>query len=253
MQRRSLLNCLAGQKARQCLVQLEFISVKWEDSGIPLLEDQSWETIGRRSRLDIACEILRVISEGTEKPTRIIQKANLSWKGLLLYLEALTRNQLVTRKVEGSRAVYMLTAKGVAVLGLYTRLREEVAALELGTLSYAQVSEALKGPPTTPLEASFAADLTSKLSAAGYELTDNKVEGRSGVTHVFSMLARAKDGSMHGYDLMGALDEKSVITSFIKQLDTDVAMHIIATGEISPKAKKLASDYAMTVTSTPEV
>ena len=77
-----------------------------------MLYEESWETIGRRSKLDIACEILRAISEGTDKPTRIIQKANLSWKGLLLYLEVLTRNQLVSRKVEGRRAVYTLTARG---------------------------------------------------------------------------------------------------------------------------------------------
>jgi predicted transcriptional regulator len=217
-----------------------------------LLDDQGWETIGRRSRLDIACEILRVISEGTEKPTRIIQKANLSWKGLLLYLEALTRNQLVTRKVEGSRAVYMVTPKGISILGLYTRLREEVAALELGTLSYAQVSEALKEGPKVPLEASVASELSGKLAAAGYELVDNKVTGRSGVTHTFSMVARDKEGGLQGYDLMGTVDERSVITSFIKQLDTDVAMHIIATGDISPKAKKLALDYSMSLTSTPE-
>ena len=217
-----------------------------------MLYEESWETIGRRSKLDIACEILMVISEGTDKPTRIIQKANLSWKGLLLYLEVLTRNQLVSRKVEGSRAVYTLTAKGISVLDMYRRLREEVAALELGTLSYAQVSEALKGRPKVPVEASVASILSSKLVAAGFELIDNKVTGRSGVTHTFGILARGRDGGLHGYDLMGELDEKSVIVSFIKQLDTDVAVHVIATGEISPKARKLAKDYSMSLASSPE-
>jgi predicted transcriptional regulator len=217
-----------------------------------LLHEEGWETIGRRSRLDIACEILKAISEGTDKPTRIIQKANLSWKGLLLYLEALTRNQLVSRKVEGSRAVYMLTEKGVSVLGLYTKLREEVAALELGALSYAQVAEALKGRPEVPLEDSVTSILTSKLVSAGFVLIDNKVTGRSGVVHAFGMLARGKDGDLQGYDIVGALDEKSVIVSFIKQLDTEVAVHIIATGEISPKARKLAKDYSMSLASSPE-
>lgn len=218
-----------------------------------MFHEESWETIGRRSRLDIVCEILRVISEGTDKPTRIIQKANLSWKGLLLYLEALTRNQLVSRRMEGSRAIYMLTTKGVSVLELYTKLREEVAALELGTLSYAQVSEALKGRPEVPLEASVASVLSDKLVLAGLELISNKVTGRSGVTHPFGILARGKDGDLHGYDLFGALDEKSVIISFIKQLDTDVAVHIIATGEISPRARKLAKDYSMNLASSPEL
>lgn len=216
-----------------------------------MFEEESWEKIGRRSRLDIICEILRVISDGTEKPTRIIQKANLSWKGLLLYLEALTRNQLVSRNMEGRRVVYTLTAKGVSVLQLYTKLREEVAALELGTLSYAQVSAALKSAPVTPPMPSAASELSKKLAAAGYELIDNKVPGRSGVTHTFGVLARARDGTVHGYDLLGDLDEKGVITSFIKQLDTDVTVHLVATGEVSPKARKLAQGYSMSLSSTP--
>jgi len=217
-----------------------------------LFEEESWETIGRRSRLDITCEILRAISEGTDKPTRISQKANLSWKGLLLYLEAMTRNQLINRKMEGSRAVYMLSPKGISVLDLYTRLREQLAALELGALSYAQVSEALKGRPKVELEASVASVLSGKLVATGFELVDNKVTGSSGVTHTFDILAKDKEGGLHGYELMGALDEQSVIRSFIKQLDTDIAVHIIATGEISPGARKLAADYSMSLSSTPE-
>ena len=138
------------------------------------------------------------------------------------------------------------------MLGLYTKLREEVAALELGTLSYAQVSEALKGRPRAPLEASVASVLSGRLAAAGYELVGNEVTGRSGVTHTFGVLARARDGGLHGYDLVGALDEREVIVSFIKQLDTDVAVHIIATGEISPRARKLARDYSMSLATSPE-
>ncbi len=53
--------------------------MNWEESKL---------TSGRRSRLEMTCDILRVISQGVEKPTRIMQLANLTWKDLLMYLEA---------------------------------------------------------------------------------------------------------------------------------------------------------------------
>ena len=77
---------------------------------------------GRRSRLDLYLEVLGAIKNGTEKPTRIMYEANLSWRILNEVLSSLTVQDLVEEvDVSDSRdkrtnTVYRITGKGEALL-----------------------------------------------------------------------------------------------------------------------------------------
>ena len=72
----------------------------------------------RRSRLDLYLEVLNVIKNGTEKPTRITYGANLSWtslKGILSSLEAQDLVEMIDvseSRDRRSARIYRITEKG---------------------------------------------------------------------------------------------------------------------------------------------
>ena len=49
----------------------------------------------RRSKLEIYLEVLKVIKEGTTKPTRIMYAANLSWKLIQSVLNSMVNQDLI--------------------------------------------------------------------------------------------------------------------------------------------------------------
>ena len=73
--------------------------------------EETIKSSGRRSKLEITCDILNAISQGTEKPTRMMQLANVTWDDLIMHLENLMRNQFVSREVDGKRVTYSLTRR----------------------------------------------------------------------------------------------------------------------------------------------
>jgi len=80
----------------------------------------------RRSRFDIILDVLRVTFNGTEKPTRIMYEANLSWKTLNEILSLLVSQNLV-HEIDASRSrdkrnsrVYRITKKGEATIRYYS-------------------------------------------------------------------------------------------------------------------------------------
>jgi predicted transcriptional regulator len=79
---------------------------------------------GRRSPLEMACDILGVLTEGPAKPTHILQKANMSWNVLSSHLEFLYDHGLVDRVEQGDKRIeYRLTDRGKAIFQLYEGLR----------------------------------------------------------------------------------------------------------------------------------
>lgn len=72
----------------------------------------------RRSRLELYLEVLNVIKNGTEKPTRIMYGANLSWtllKGILSSLEAQDLVEMIDvseSRDRRSARIYRITVKG---------------------------------------------------------------------------------------------------------------------------------------------
>jgi predicted transcriptional regulator len=211
-----------------------------------LFEDDILRSTGRRSKLEIACDILNVVSKGTQKPTRIMQIANVTWDDLIMYLEALIRNQLLSRQVEGKRVAYSLTARGLSLLDLYLRLKKEAAPLGLETLTKEKISRALTHVPTIGRrEANLYSELEKMVLSKGLKLVDPKTVGKSGAMHLLGLVAQDGDGSKHGYVILKQVDESQVMKLFVTQLDTELNMHAFYTDEISPRAAALARAYSL--------
>lgn len=67
---------------------------------------------GRRSRVSILADMLRIIGEkGEAKPTHILYKANLSHPRMKKHLAALVEGGFI-EVVKGERMVYRITQKG---------------------------------------------------------------------------------------------------------------------------------------------
>ena len=83
----------------------------------------------RRSKLEIYLDVLKVIKEGTTKPTRIMYGANLSWKLLQGILNSMAAQDLIEEiDVSDSRdkrtnTVYQVTPKGDSVIRYFDRAK----------------------------------------------------------------------------------------------------------------------------------
>ncbi len=211
-----------------------------------LFEEDAPKSSARRSKLEITCDILSVISKGTEKPTRIMQLANVTWDDLIMYLEALIRNELLSRRVDGKRVTYSLTARGSALLNHYVALKHEAAPLKLETISRERISKALTYLPTVgSQEAEVYSSLQRRLKAEGSKILSPRMVGKSGAVHTLGIVAQRGDGSKHGYVVMRDVDETQVMKLFVTQLDTEMSIHAFYSGELSPKVAALARAYSL--------
>jgi len=80
----------------------------------------------KRSKLEIYLDILKVINKGTQKPTRIMYRTNLSWKPLMKTLESLEDQGLIVRDENGNRTTYKITEKGKSILSYFNRVMESI-------------------------------------------------------------------------------------------------------------------------------
>jgi predicted transcriptional regulator len=83
----------------------------------------------RRSKLEIYLDVLKVIKEGTKKPTRIMYGANLSWKLLQGILGSMVSQGLI-EEIDASDSrdkrttkVYEITSKGDSVIRYFDRAK----------------------------------------------------------------------------------------------------------------------------------
>jgi predicted transcriptional regulator len=83
----------------------------------------------RRSKLEIYLDVLKVIKEGTTKPTRIMYGANLSWKLLQGILASMVSQDLIS-EVDASESrdkrtnkYYEITNKGDSVIRYFERAK----------------------------------------------------------------------------------------------------------------------------------
>lgn len=211
-----------------------------------LFEEEAPKLYGRRSKLEITCDILGVISKGTEKPTRIMQLANVTWDDLMMYLEALIRNQLLSRMVDGKRVTYSLTTSGSSLLEHYVKLKREAAPLKLETLTKERISKALTYLPTIgSQESELYSALQRRIVAKGSKILSPKIVGKSGAIHTLGIVAQQKDGSKHGYVVVRGVDETQVMKLFVTQLDTELIIHAKYSGELSSKVADLARAYSL--------
>jgi len=200
--------------------------------------------VGRRSKMEMLCDVLKVVSQGVHKPTRIMQVANFTWNDLITYLEALIRSGLLVKE-GGPRTTYLLTEKGRSVLSTYLSLKEGLAHAELDTITKENMMKALKLRVATQTDESVVRELESRLTEAGLHTERNRVVGESGEEQVFDIVAKAKNGSTFGYMVLKDVDELHVLGLFVKQLDTGLDVRAVYTGEVSPEARTLASSYSI--------
>jgi predicted transcriptional regulator len=211
-----------------------------------LYEEDALRSSGRRSKLEITCDILNVISKGTEKPTRIMQLANVTWDDLIMYLEALIRNQLLSRRVDGKKVMYSLTDRGSSLLGHYLKLKKEAAPLGLETITKERISKALTYLPTiSAQEADRYSVLDKRIRAEGSRILSARIVGKSGAVHSLGIVAQRKDGSKHGYVILRAVDETQIMKLFVMQLDTELSIHGLYSGGLSPSVESMARAYSL--------
>ncbi len=214
-----------------------------------MFEEDTPKSSGRRSKLEIICDILSVISKGTEKPTRIMQIANVTWDDLIMYLEALIRNQLLSRQVDGKRVTYSLTESGSRLLDYYVNLKREAAPLKLETITKERISKALTYlPKVGSQESDLYLSLEARVRAEGAKILSPKMVGKSGAVHSLGLVSQRRDGSKHGYVILQDVDETQIMKLFVTQLDTELSIHALYAGELSPKVDALARAYSLELT-----
>lgn len=86
----------------------------------------------RRSALEIQMDVLRVVEAGAEKPTDIMNRANLAWVALQNSLGSLVGSGLL-RRLGGTQRRYELTQRGKDVLESFRRILAEVQEPPGGT------------------------------------------------------------------------------------------------------------------------
>lgn len=82
----------------------------------------------RRSKLDIVLNVLSVVRDGVDKPTRIMYAANLSWRPTQSILESLVQQDLLT-EIENtgskrSKKNYVITEKGLNIIKYFEGARD---------------------------------------------------------------------------------------------------------------------------------
>lgn len=195
--------------------------------------------------MEIICDILLVIHEGSARPTQIMHKANLTWPVLMTHLEALLRHELLTRETSLSRTTYKLTAKGSAVLNIYLRLREEVDALQLERTLAQRLDEAQETAPAPKAKKATLSSMQSVMEGANFRLRNAPVPGRSGMNHRFDLVAEGLSKSLYGFDILTHVTESEVIRVFVKQVDSDVSVQMVYTKSASELAERLAGSYSL--------
>ncbi len=95
---------------------------QYEGSLFGVQGDSGVKPHSRRSMLQIRMEILRVVMNGSGKPTQIMYRANLSWSVLQSQLKLFLQGDLLNAIEYGSRRKYVITEKGVDLVKSYERV-----------------------------------------------------------------------------------------------------------------------------------
>ena len=89
----------------------------------------------RRSRLEIALDILSAVMDGVDKPTSIMYAAKLSWRPTQRILSSLVEKGFLEVRMNTesrqSRKRYVITEKGANVLDYFEGAREILTIEEL--------------------------------------------------------------------------------------------------------------------------
>lgn len=202
---------------------------------------------GRRSKLDIVGDILRVISEGAEKPTNIMFRANLTWPLTVAYVEVLLRHDMIRMEDDGSRFVYRVAPKGIALLKSFIQTEEAAAELELDKidttlLQKMSASKARAKEEPTSLEA-----IRALRERQGFHVVAETRRGLSGVEHTFDMVMEDGKGGKVGYLVSTRVEVGDIIRAFILQTDCELQMQVLCLAQPNAEAIELAKSYKITL------
>jgi predicted transcriptional regulator len=198
---------------------------------------------GRRSKQEIACDVLEVVSKGVGKPTRIMQLANLTWNDLFVYLAALLEAGFLIRRQSGGRFEFEITEKGESTLSRYTELKKELAQLNLESV-FAPVAAS----PRFGDERTGPALLTKLIGLVGQDglhVEKNRMRGKSGVVHTFDCVAADSEGQRHAFMIRKIVRAELILAVFMAQQDTETPVTIYYTRMATAEAKKLARVYSL--------
>src|SRR5262249_6264301 len=98
-----------------------YVSVQAENGG-------SKEKPSRRSELEIKMDVLQVVSQGIDRPTQIMYKANLSWVALQENLRSLVARSFLREESLGTRRRYELTQAGFDILRTFVKVVETMGS-----------------------------------------------------------------------------------------------------------------------------
>ena len=217
---------------------------EWSSPGMFAEKAEAGSSL-RRSKAEMVCDLLKEISGGATRPTRIMQRANLTWSALLMYLNALVTNGLVREERHGRNHSYHLTKKGEELLASYDTLKEGLKPLDLDNLNAKTFARALKEAPAADSQETHREQIAAKLGREGYKILSSTTKGRSGVEHEFKVVARDPEGEIHGYVFSSSPDEQLMLRLFVKQLDTGFRVHVVHAGDPSISAVERAREYGI--------
>lgn len=200
---------------------------------------------GRRSKLEIACDILKVISEGAKRPTRIMLKSNLTWPLTIAYLEVLLRYRMIALENIGKRRVYRLAPKGAALLEIYTRLLEASGELQLDKISLKMVSKAMSTRRVVVEKGALVDSVRKLLEKSGHSSSTTPPKSVSGARHTFDLVMYDKEGVRTGYLIKESVVVVDVIRAFVMQTDCEIHVCIICRGNPQKEASDLAKGYGI--------
>ena len=202
---------------------------------------------GRRSKLDIVGDILRVVSHGAEKPTNVMFRANLTWPLTVAYIELLLRHRMLSTEEGGGRAVYRVTPKGSELLRSFIEMEEGTAELELDRFDASMFSKVMSrpAPPESPGVPAPLREAQKSLERHGYREAQHTLLGHSGVDHAFDLVMTDPAGTKVGYVVTEKAEVGDVIRAFILQTDCELQVRILSASQPSAEAGELAKTYGI--------
>ena len=100
-----------------------YVSVQVENAG-------NKKGPARRSELEIKMDMLQVLSQGIDRPTQIMYKANLSWVALQANLKTLVTGSFLREEDLGNRKRYEVTQKGFEILRAFQKVVETMGSFQ---------------------------------------------------------------------------------------------------------------------------
>jgi predicted transcriptional regulator len=82
--------------------------------------------VTRRSQFEIYIDILKAVSEGKQKPTHVMYRANLTWKRLGKHVDFLVAHGLLVEEKDGRTKILSITSSGKDVIWYHMKIEREL-------------------------------------------------------------------------------------------------------------------------------